>query len=165
MPDDEVVSDHRRINPTPTFSLWPLPEVQEPPPELKELSRYCLLEDDVSAVFAAVVVDVVVVVVEVVVASNLKNPPSSPKSSLFVLGLSVCRNPSRKFILATTPLLPAVPLLLPERSRSEADNFRSIELGINFGLVSAILIPGCSLTTGELGRDMVFEQGSDPSAG
>ncbi len=115
---------------------------------------------------AVVVVDVVavVVVVKADVASNLKNPPSSPKSSLFVLGLSVCRNPSRKCILATTPLLP-VPLLLPERSRSEADNFRSIELGINFGLVSAILIPGWSLTTGELGRDMVLEQGSDPSAG
>ena len=85
MPDEEVVSDHRRINPTPTFSPFP-----DPPPELKELSRYCLLEDDVTAVLAAVVVaDVVVDVVVAVVASNLKNPPSSPKSSLFVLGLNV----------------------------------------------------------------------------
>lgn len=97
------------------------------------------------------------------VGSNLKKAPSSPRSSDFVLGRRVCRKPSRKCILATTLLLAPD----PERSRSEADSFRSIEFGMNFGFESRPIFPGWSLTTGELGSDMVLEArslGSGPNS-
>ena len=64
------------------------------PSELNVPSSECFVVDTVKAVGDGFVVDVVavvdvLVVVVVVVESILKNVPSSPRSSLLVLGLSV----------------------------------------------------------------------------
>lgn len=63
------------------------------PSELNVPSRECFVVDTVKAVGDGFVADVVavvdVLVVVVVVESILKNVPSSPRSSLLVLGLSV----------------------------------------------------------------------------
>ena len=78
---DEVVSDHRRINPAPALSKLVTPE-------LSELSSVCFVGDVVVGVAAAAVVGGGVGVFAVV-GSILKKAPSSPRSSLFVRGLRV----------------------------------------------------------------------------
>jgi hypothetical protein len=131
-------------------------DAEPDPPELNEVSSEGLVVAVVTAVLVVAVVDDVAVVDGV--ASILKKVPSSPRSSLLVLGLSVWRNPSRKCILATTLLL--LPPELPDRSSSEADSFRSIGFGCGFGFESSPSFVGRSLTTGELGSDIVVVAGS-----
>ena len=81
---DEVVSDHRRINPAPALSGL----AKLVTPELSELSSVCFVGDVVVGVAAAAVVGGGVGVFAVV-GSILKKAPSSPRSSLFVRGLRV----------------------------------------------------------------------------